>query len=187
MSTNPKEKCFCPAPDNCLTKNLMDLTKCVGVPLIASLPHLLGSDEKYLEMVDGLHPNEARICNSYSRCPRRATAWTYFRFKNSYLRLILTNSGYRYRCARIDRFSSKRSNVWKNTNVTKKCLEQKLYYVEFVLYDLPYDLLYSTIFKRVFFRYLSNEQVALKKRYELASFASSIIEAETIKFGIHQS
>ncbi|XP_050598000.1 sensory neuron membrane protein 1 isoform X2 [Bombus affinis] len=60
MSTNPKEKCFCPAPDNCLTKNLMDLTKCVGVPLIASLPHLLGSEEKYLEMVDGLHPNEEK-------------------------------------------------------------------------------------------------------------------------------
>lgn len=100
MSTNPKEKCFCPAPDNCLTKNLMDLTKCVGVPLIASLPHLLGAEEKYLEMVDGLHPNEARICNSYSRYPRRATAYTYFRFKNPYFQLILANAGYRYRCAR---------------------------------------------------------------------------------------
>ncbi|XP_017795434.1 PREDICTED: sensory neuron membrane protein 1-like [Habropoda laboriosa] len=58
MSTNPMEKCFCPTPDTCLTKNLMDLFKCVGAPLIASLPHLLGSDEKYRQLVDGLHPNE---------------------------------------------------------------------------------------------------------------------------------
>lgn len=39
----------------------MDLTKCVGAPLIASLPHLLGAEEKYLKMVDGLHPNEVII------------------------------------------------------------------------------------------------------------------------------
>lgn len=58
MSTVPEEKCFCPTPDTCLTKNLMDLYKCIGAPLVASLPHFLGSDKKYLEMVDGLHPNE---------------------------------------------------------------------------------------------------------------------------------
>ncbi|XP_012339100.2 LOW QUALITY PROTEIN: sensory neuron membrane protein 1-like [Apis florea] len=58
MSSHPEEKCFCPTPESCLTKNLMDLTKCVGAPLIASLPHLLGAEEKYLKMVDGLHPNE---------------------------------------------------------------------------------------------------------------------------------
>ncbi|KAK9307568.1 hypothetical protein QLX08_002178 [Tetragonisca angustula] len=58
MSTNPMEKCFCPTPDTCLTKNLFDLSKCVGAPFVASLPHLLGSDEKYLKMVDGLHPND---------------------------------------------------------------------------------------------------------------------------------
>ncbi|XP_026669914.1 sensory neuron membrane protein 1 isoform X2 [Ceratina calcarata] len=58
MSTNPDEKCFCPAPDECLTKNLMDLSKCLGAPLIGSLPHLLWTEEKYHKMVDGLHPNE---------------------------------------------------------------------------------------------------------------------------------
>ncbi|XP_076247574.1 sensory neuron membrane protein 1 [Calliopsis andreniformis] len=58
MSTNPMEKCFCPTPDTCLTRNLFDLTKCLGVPLIGSLPHLLGAEDKYLQMVDGLHPNE---------------------------------------------------------------------------------------------------------------------------------
>ncbi|CAD1478955.1 unnamed protein product [Heterotrigona itama] len=56
MSTNPMEKCFCPTPDTCLTKNLFDLSKCVGAPFIASLPHLLGSEEKYLKMEEhGLH------------------------------------------------------------------------------------------------------------------------------------
>ncbi|XP_015438364.1 PREDICTED: sensory neuron membrane protein 1-like [Dufourea novaeangliae] len=58
MSTNPMEKCFCPTPDTCLTKNLYDLNKCLGAPLIGSLPHFLGAEEKYVQMVDGLHPNE---------------------------------------------------------------------------------------------------------------------------------
>ncbi|CAK9823842.1 Sensory neuron membrane protein 1 [Anthophora retusa] len=73
MSTNPMEKCFCPTPDTCLSKNLMDLSKCVGAPLIASLPHLLGSDEKYRQLVDGLHPNEEEhaICMDFE--PMTAT------------------------------------------------------------------------------------------------------------------
>lgn len=58
MSTIPTEKCFCPAPDNCLSKNLFDLTKCLSAPMVASLPHFLGSDEKYLQAVEGLSPNE---------------------------------------------------------------------------------------------------------------------------------
>ncbi|KAF3427604.1 hypothetical protein E2986_13422 [Frieseomelitta varia] len=58
MSTNPAEKCFCPTRKTCLTKNLFDVSKCVDIPIIVSLPHFLGSDEKYLKMVDGLHPND---------------------------------------------------------------------------------------------------------------------------------
>ncbi|XP_012225459.1 sensory neuron membrane protein 1-like isoform X1 [Linepithema humile] len=58
MSTNPMEKCFCPTPDTCLPKNLYDMTKCLGVPIIGSLPHFYDSDGKYLQMVDGLHPNQ---------------------------------------------------------------------------------------------------------------------------------
>lgn len=61
MSTNPEEKCYCPTPDTCLTKNLMDLYKCLGSPVIASLPHFYGSDKKYLEMVQGLDPNKANF------------------------------------------------------------------------------------------------------------------------------
>ncbi|KAH0954151.1 hypothetical protein HN011_012146 [Eciton burchellii] len=59
MSTNPLEKCFCPTPDTCLSKNLYDMSKCLGgVPIIGSLPHFYNSDPKYLDLVDGLHPNQ---------------------------------------------------------------------------------------------------------------------------------
>lgn len=58
MSQNPLEKCFCPTPDTCLSKNLYDMTKCLGVPIIGSLPHFYLAEPKYLEMVDGLHPNQ---------------------------------------------------------------------------------------------------------------------------------
>lgn len=58
MSTNPEEKCFCPTPETCLSKNLFDLTKCVGAPLIASLPHFYLADEKYTQIVEGLHPEQ---------------------------------------------------------------------------------------------------------------------------------
>ncbi|XP_076661699.1 sensory neuron membrane protein 1 isoform X2 [Halictus rubicundus] len=57
MKSNPEEQCYCPTPDTCLDKDLMDLEKCVGVPMIGSQPHFLGAEEKYLEMVHGLHPD----------------------------------------------------------------------------------------------------------------------------------
>nr|QHN69207.1 sensory neuron membrane protein 1 [Sirex noctilio] len=56
MSTHPEEKCFCPTPDTCLKKGVYDLSKCVGVPIIASLPHLYLADPSYLETVRGLQP-----------------------------------------------------------------------------------------------------------------------------------
>ncbi|XP_011149856.2 sensory neuron membrane protein 1 isoform X2 [Harpegnathos saltator] len=57
-SKNEMEKCFCPTPETCLTRNLYDMTKCLGVPIIGSLPHFYDSEEKWLQMVDGLHPNQ---------------------------------------------------------------------------------------------------------------------------------
>ncbi|XP_076281251.1 sensory neuron membrane protein 1 isoform X2 [Lasioglossum baleicum] len=57
VKSNPDEKCFCSTPDTCLDKDLMDLEKCVGVPLIGSQPHFLGAEQKYLDMIDGLNPN----------------------------------------------------------------------------------------------------------------------------------
>ncbi|XP_076753044.1 sensory neuron membrane protein 1 [Xylocopa sonorina] len=73
MSTNPMEKCYCPTPDTCLSKNLMDLGKCLGAPLVGSLPHLLGAEEKYLQMIDGLHPNEEEHDISMDFEPMTAT------------------------------------------------------------------------------------------------------------------
>ncbi|XP_014467437.1 PREDICTED: sensory neuron membrane protein 1-like isoform X2 [Dinoponera quadriceps] len=57
-SKNEDEKCFCPTPETCLTRNLYDMTKCLGVPIIGSLPHFYDSEEKYLTMVDGLNPKQ---------------------------------------------------------------------------------------------------------------------------------
>ncbi|KAK9875890.1 hypothetical protein WA026_009677 [Henosepilachna vigintioctopunctata] len=54
---DPDEKCYCPSPKKCMDKGLYDLTKCMGVPIIASLPHFLKCNESYLEGVEGLHPN----------------------------------------------------------------------------------------------------------------------------------
>ncbi|XP_072748122.1 sensory neuron membrane protein 1 isoform X2 [Anoplolepis gracilipes] len=59
MSKNPLEKCFCPTPDTCLTRNLYDMTKCVGAPIIGSPPHFYDCEKNWLDMVDGLHPNQA--------------------------------------------------------------------------------------------------------------------------------
>ncbi|XP_012524456.2 sensory neuron membrane protein 1 isoform X2 [Monomorium pharaonis] len=60
-SKNERERCFCPkpeAPETCLGKNLYDMTKCLGVPIIGSLPHFYGGDGTYLKMVDGLNPTQ---------------------------------------------------------------------------------------------------------------------------------
>lgn len=58
QSQNPLEKCFCEAPDKCLKKGVMDLYKCVGIPIIASLPHLYLTDPSYTSTVSGLRPTK---------------------------------------------------------------------------------------------------------------------------------
>ncbi|XP_025831744.1 sensory neuron membrane protein 1 isoform X2 [Agrilus planipennis] len=58
MSADDSLKCYCPEPNKCLKKGLMEITKCVGAPLYASLPHFYASDESYVHGVRGLHPNE---------------------------------------------------------------------------------------------------------------------------------
>ncbi|KAK9875891.1 hypothetical protein WA026_009678 [Henosepilachna vigintioctopunctata] len=60
MSKNANEKCFCPTNDTCLKKGLMDLFKCVGVPLYVSLPHFYDSDITYLQGVLGLNPKKEK-------------------------------------------------------------------------------------------------------------------------------
>ncbi|XP_058800607.1 sensory neuron membrane protein 1-like [Phymastichus coffea] len=54
-STIPQQKCYCPA-SGCLKAGVMDLHKCIGVPLVASHPHLWRAHNSYLKMVDGLNP-----------------------------------------------------------------------------------------------------------------------------------
>ncbi|KAJ8687778.1 hypothetical protein QAD02_023572 [Eretmocerus hayati] len=59
-SADPSKKCYCPKPDSCLKKGVMDLFKCVGAPLIASHPHLYEADEEYANSVDGLNPSKEK-------------------------------------------------------------------------------------------------------------------------------
>lgn len=56
-NTDPSLKCYCPAT-GCLKAGVMDLQKCIGIPLVASNPHFQRVDEAYLKMVYGLYPNK---------------------------------------------------------------------------------------------------------------------------------
>nr|UTN00849.1 sensory neurons membrane protein [Semanotus bifasciatus] len=58
MSKNADEKCYCPTPETCLKKGVMDLYKCAGVPIYASLPHFFGSDKSYVKGIKGLTPDK---------------------------------------------------------------------------------------------------------------------------------
>nr|WKF45046.1 sensory neuron membrane protein 1a [Podabrus annulatus] len=58
MSTDPSLKCYCPTNDTCWKHGLHDLTKCVGAPIVASMPHFYDADPMYVNGVRGLHPNE---------------------------------------------------------------------------------------------------------------------------------
>ncbi|CAH1124067.1 unnamed protein product [Ceutorhynchus assimilis] len=60
QTNDEKEKCYCRNEDSCLKKGLFDLTKCMGVPIYATLPHFLHTDKIYMEQVDGLEPNETK-------------------------------------------------------------------------------------------------------------------------------
>lgn len=57
MATSPKDMCFCPTPDTCPKKGLMDLSKC-GNPVVASLPHFYGCDPSVFQNIKGLHPKK---------------------------------------------------------------------------------------------------------------------------------
>ncbi|XP_076274573.1 sensory neuron membrane protein 1-like [Rhynchophorus ferrugineus] len=60
QESDENEKCYCRSPDACLKRGLFDLSKCMGVPIIATLPHFLHTDESYLDQVEGLEPNSAK-------------------------------------------------------------------------------------------------------------------------------
>lgn len=60
QSSEETEKCYCRSKDSCLKKGLFDLTKCMGVPIYATLPHFLRTDESYMKQIDGLTPDEVK-------------------------------------------------------------------------------------------------------------------------------
>ncbi|XP_060531540.1 uncharacterized protein LOC132705124 [Cylas formicarius] len=60
QSKNADERCFCTTPETCMKKGLMDLFKCSGVPIYASLPHFYDSHDSYLKGVKGLQPNKEK-------------------------------------------------------------------------------------------------------------------------------
>lgn len=57
LAEDPDLKCFCPEPDKCPPKGLMDLSPCIKAPMYASMPHFLDSDPALLSKVKGLNPD----------------------------------------------------------------------------------------------------------------------------------
>ncbi|KAJ1531328.1 hypothetical protein ONE63_000012 [Megalurothrips usitatus] len=60
MSSEPNMRCFCPTPDTCLKRGLIDISKCSGAPIVVSLPHLYETHPDYQHMVKGLSPDGAK-------------------------------------------------------------------------------------------------------------------------------
>lgn len=60
LGNEPKSQCFCDTPTTCPKKGLMDLTKCLKAPLVASLPHFLFTDPSIQDSVTGLFPDEEK-------------------------------------------------------------------------------------------------------------------------------
>lgn len=56
-----EKKCFCRSEDECPPKGTIDLYKCSGMPMIASLPHFLLADKSLLEgIASGLNPDKEK-------------------------------------------------------------------------------------------------------------------------------
>lgn len=54
-----EKQCFCRSEDECPPKGTIDLYKCSGMPMLASLPHFFMTDPKLLEgIASGLNPNK---------------------------------------------------------------------------------------------------------------------------------
>ncbi|KRT82424.1 hypothetical protein AMK59_3081 [Oryctes borbonicus] len=57
QSSNEEDKCYCPAPDECMKKGAFDLRKCSG-PIVATMPHFYNSDPVYINGVKGINPEK---------------------------------------------------------------------------------------------------------------------------------
>ncbi|XP_053671092.1 sensory neuron membrane protein 1 [Anopheles nili] len=59
LKNEPHNHCFCrDPPDDCPPKGTMDLSPCLGGPIIGSKPHFYGADPKLVQDVDGLNPDK---------------------------------------------------------------------------------------------------------------------------------
>ncbi|CAG9788135.1 unnamed protein product [Diatraea saccharalis] len=57
FASDPNLQCFCETPDTCPPKGMMELKKCTGAPMYASLPHYLECDPHFVTKVKGVHPD----------------------------------------------------------------------------------------------------------------------------------
>ncbi|XP_064073186.1 sensory neuron membrane protein 1-like [Vanessa tameamea] len=57
FANDPALHCFCEDPNKCPPKGLMDLAKCIGIPMYASLPHFYDCDPEILNNIKGLNPD----------------------------------------------------------------------------------------------------------------------------------
>nr|O02351.1 RecName: Full=Sensory neuron membrane protein 1 [Antheraea polyphemus]AAC47540.1 sensory neuron membrane protein-1 [Antheraea polyphemus] len=57
FANDPELQCFCDTPDECLPKGIMDIRKCLKVPMYVSLPHFLETDTSVTNQVKGLTPD----------------------------------------------------------------------------------------------------------------------------------
>nr|AVM18969.1 sensory neuron membrane protein 1 [Holotrichia parallela] len=57
QTNNPEDKCYCPSPEECMKKGVMDLRKCSG-PVVASMPHFYNCDPSYANGVKGVYPDK---------------------------------------------------------------------------------------------------------------------------------
>jgi len=61
-AVNKDNEAFC--TDSCMPAGVLNLTECVGAPLVMSNPHFLWADPMYLKLVDGMSPNETEHLTS---------------------------------------------------------------------------------------------------------------------------
>lgn len=57
--TFPENNAYCTPEGNCMGDGVLNVSSCMGgAPIILSLPHLNGADQRYLDAVEGMAPYE---------------------------------------------------------------------------------------------------------------------------------
>ncbi|KAK9731222.1 CD36 family [Popillia japonica] len=73
QSSNEEDKCYCPAPDECMKKGALDLRKSSG-RVVATMPHFYNSDQSYVNGVKGVNPDKSKhdlylLVNTFTGSP----------------------------------------------------------------------------------------------------------------------